>query len=65
MRFEPIIHNLTPDMAGFSECQLYNNLISNRPTGNGSLCSKLAKLRAWETLCKQALESARIALKGE
>jgi hypothetical protein len=40
MRFLPIIHNLTPNDDGYSECQLYNNLIRNRPKGDGTLASK-------------------------
>lgn len=58
MKFSPILHNLTPSDKGYSECQLYNNLVANRPKGNGTLSSKVAKLRAWETLCSQALEQA-------
>lgn len=59
MKFAPIIHNLTPSTQGYAECQLYNNLIGNRPTSD-----KIAKIRAWENLCSQALEKARAALKG-
>lgn len=62
MKHLPIIHNLTPHDKGYAECQLYNNLISNRPTGDGTLASKLAKLKAWEDLCNQALEKARKVL---
>lgn len=64
MKFAPIIHNLTPSTQGYAECQFYNNLIGNRPTGDGSLSDKIAKIRAWENLCSQALEKARAALKG-
>lgn len=62
MKFTPIIHNLQPDDPGYAACQLYNNLIASRPTGPGLLASKLAKLRAWENLCKQALVAAKIAI---
>lgn len=64
-KFKPIIHNLTPGTKGYSECQLYNNLIGNRPKGDGLLASKIAKIRAWENLCTQGLEKAQQALKGE
>lgn len=62
--FKPIIHNLQPDSVGYAECQLYNNLIANKPTGPGTLASKIAKEKAWKELCDQALEKARLAMKG-
>jgi hypothetical protein len=58
-KFSPIIHNLSPGDNGYSDCQLYNSLVSNRPTSDGSLASKMAKLKAWENLCTQALEKAQ------
>ncbi|MCA6395501.1 MAG: hypothetical protein IM606_09955 [Cytophagales bacterium] len=59
MQFSPIIHNLNPKSDGYAECQLYNNLINNRPIGDGSLASKLTKIKAWQNLCSEALEKAQ------
>lgn len=59
MKHAPIIHNLQPNDNGYAECQLYNSLVSNRPRGDGTLVSKLAKLRAWDNLCTQALEKVK------
>lgn len=59
--FKPIIHNIQPGNPGYTECQLYNNLVANRPKGGGSLASKQARLKAWENLCNQALEEAKKA----
>lgn len=64
MRFLPIIHNLTPNDDGYSEYQLYNNLIRNRPKGDGTLTSKIAKIKAWENLCNQALAVAKEKVQG-
>jgi hypothetical protein len=60
--FKPIIHNLTPNCTGYKETQLYNSLIANKPKGDGTLTTKLAKIKAWRNLCNQALESARQAI---
>lgn len=57
--FKPIVHNLTPGTKGYTECQLYNNLVANKPRGDGTLVSKLAAIRAWEDLCNQALERVK------
>lgn len=62
--FKPIIHNLTPGSAGYAECQLYNNLVANKPKGPGTLASKIAKERAWKELCGQALVKARQAVQS-
>lgn len=64
MKFSPIIHNLNSSNDGYSECELYNNLIANRPKGDGTLASKVAKIKAWENLCSQALEAAKRKCKG-
>lgn len=63
--FKPIIHNLQPDDIGYAECQLYNNLVANKPTGPGTLASLIARQRTWKEECAQALENARLAMKGE
>ncbi len=62
--FKPIIHNLQPGDIGYTECQLYNNLISNKPKGPGTLASKISKERAWKELCDQALDKVNLILKG-
>jgi hypothetical protein len=62
MIFKPIIHNLHSSQEGYKECQLYNNLIANKPTSGTTLTSKLSQLKAWERLCSQALQQARAKL---
>ena len=62
--FKPIIHNLRPGDIGYSECQLYNNIISNKPKGQGTLASKISRERAWKEICAQALEKVNLTLKG-
>lgn len=62
MKHLPIIHNLQAGGAGYAEVQLYNSLVANRPTGGGTLASKVDKLRAWDRLCTQAREKAVEAL---
>jgi len=64
-QFKPIIHNLSPDDHGYAECQLYNDLISKRPKGNGTLASKIQKLREWQSLCIDALEKAHTIVRKE
>lgn len=64
MKFSPIIHNLNKNDIGYKECQLYNSLIGNKPTGGMTLTSKLSQIKAWEDLCSQALEKAQSVLKG-
>ena len=60
--FEPIIHNLSSDDAGFAECQAYNKIIAQRPKGSGNLASKIAALSAWKTACRKALALAEKAI---
>ncbi len=62
--FKPIIHNLQPGELGYAECQLYNNLITNKPKGPGTLVTKISNERAWKELCNQALEKVKLTLKG-
>lgn len=59
---KPIIHNIQPGQPGYSECQLYNNLLAAKPKGPGLLASKIAMQRSWKELCKQAYEKAELAL---
>lgn len=60
--FKPIIHNLKAGEQGFAECQVYNELITQRPTGgNLTLAEKAKAQMEWKLACNKALMAARLA----
>jgi len=62
---KPIIHNLTPDCAGYNEAQAYNALIGKKPKGAGTLAEKLKAIDAWEDDCEAALDAVKGILASE
>ncbi len=62
---KPIIHNLTPDCAGYKEAQAYNAIIGKRPKGAGTLAEKLKALDVWQDDCEAALDAVKNIVAGE
>lgn len=60
--FKPIIHNLSPDSAGYNEAQAYNLHIANRPVGKHTLAAKIALQRDWHKQAMHLLEKAKEAI---
>jgi hypothetical protein len=56
--FQPIIHNLNQDDAGFKEAQLYNSAIGSKEDylkHAKSLHEKILAERYWKAHCKERL----------
>jgi len=62
---KPIIHNLTPDCAGYKEAQAYNAIIGKKPKGAGTLAMKLAAINAWKVECNAALDDVKNIMEGK
>lgn len=59
MIFAPILHNLTPDDAGYKEVMEYNKLIGSKPKGGFPLADKIERTRLWEKDCLAALKKVQ------
>ena len=60
--FLPIIHNLTPNCAGYKEAQAYNAIIGKKPKAGVSLSEKRLLQSIWMLDCQIALEKAKGAI---
>lgn len=63
MAWLPIIHNLQPDCAGYTEAQAYNALVANKPKcADMTLDQKIETIRLWQAQCNDALDAAKAAI---